>query len=151
MFLLCNIYDRDYKAIYLDVPGVRFDISDAQLRNVKNAAWAAIEPGAIVCVVRGSHKISTFCRVVRKQSTRVSDGAGGFQHIIVGPVVAKLDPDQDMTLWLKKYNVTHSYLPNNKFSTGFNVADLGNALDIAEVRAGKQLLTIGQLKSNVVV
>jgi hypothetical protein len=145
MFLLCNVHDRDYRVVYPNIPGVIFDISDAQLSNVKNAAWAAIEPGAIVCVVTSSRRVSTFYRVEAKRKTEVKDEGGNLQHVITGPVIGKLPHDQDMTFWLNKYSVTSQYLPDNKFSIGFNVADLGDALDSVELDTVSGQCTIGEL------
>ena len=145
MFLLCNVHDRDYRAIYPDIPDVIFDISDSQLSNVKNDPWNAIEPGAIVCVVKSSRRVSTFYRVEAKRKTHVKDEAGDAQHVITGPVIGKLPQDQDMTFWLNRYNVTSRYLPANKFSIGFNVANLGDALDSVELNVGGTRRTIGEL------
>ena len=146
MFLLCNVHDRDYRAVYPDIPSVIFDISDAQLSNVKNGAWDAIEPGAIVCVVTSSRRVSTFYRVEAKRKTEVKDEAGSLQHVITGPVIGKLPQDQDMTLLLNKHNVAAiPYLPGNKFSIGFNVADLGNALDSLELNTNNGRHSVGEL------
>lgn len=145
MFLLCNVHDRDYRAVYLDIPSEIFDISDTQLSNVKNAAWATIGPGAIVCVVTSSRRISTFYRVEARFKTEVKDEAGNFQYVITGSVVGKLPHDQDMTLLLNKHNVANPYLPGNKFSIGFNVADLGNALDSVELNTNAGRRTVGEL------
>lgn len=145
MFLLCNVHDRDYRSVYPDISSVIFDISDAQLSNAKNGAWGAIEPGAIVCVVTSSRKVSTFYRVEAKRKTEVKDEAGSLQHVITGPVIGKLPQDQDMTHLLNKHNVVNPYLPGNKFSIGFNVADLGNALDSVELNTNNGRRTIGEL------
>jgi hypothetical protein len=147
VFLLSNIHDRDYDKIYPDIRNVLFDISDRQLGNKKNDAWHSINPGAIVCVVRSSRKLSTICRVDERRKTTVSDGSGGYQHIIVGSVVGKLANDEDMTYLLNKYNVSHQYLPDNKFSIGFNVADLGGALASLELKTSNKRCLLGQLES----
>jgi hypothetical protein len=145
MFLLCNVHDRDYRAVYPGIPDVIFDISDSQLGNIKNDAWGAIEPGAIVCVVKSSRRVSTFFRVEAKHKTVVRDESGSLQHVITGPVVGKLPQDQDMTFWLNKHNATSQYLPANKFSIGFNVANLGSALDSVELVTSTGRRTIGEL------
>jgi hypothetical protein len=133
MFILCNVHDRNYRAIYPDIPNVIFDISDAQLGNAKNDAWHAIVPGNIVCVVKSSRRISSFYRVEAKRKTEVKAEADGFRHVITGKVIGKLPQDQDMTFWLNKHKVTSQYLPANKFSIGFNVANLGDTLDSVEL------------------
>lgn len=149
MFLLSNIHDRDYAKIYTNIENVLFDISDSQLKNTKNAAWYAIEPGDLVCVVRGTRNISTFCRVEGKRRTDISDGEGGFHHVIVGRVVGKLKDDMDMTYVLNKFSVSSPYLPNNKFSIGFNMTDLGNALSELQIRTKDGEVALGTLEPSV--
>jgi hypothetical protein len=131
MFLLNNIYDRPYDKLYPKIPRVVFDISKSQLGNVKNADWGKIGPDSIVCVVNSSRKISTFWRIDRNFEAEL-DGETELQHVITGMVVAKA-PDPDMTPLLNKFKVSSRYLPKNQFSIGFNVADLGSALDDLEV------------------
>lgn len=145
MFLLNNIHDRDYARIYPSTPGVLFDISDAQLRNAKNAAWNAIKPGDVVCVVRSSRNMSTFSRVESKLQTDAPDGEGGFQHVIVGKVIAKLPMEQKMTYLLNRFEVSNPYLPANKFSIGFNVADLEDALADLQVQTRDGICALGTL------
>lgn len=145
MFLLCNVHDRNYRAIYPNIPNVIFDISDAQLSKIKNDAWHAIEPGTIVCVVKSSRRISSFFRVEAKRKTEVKAEGGGFRHVITGTVIGKLPQDQDMTFFLNKNKVTSQYLPANKFSIGFNVANLGDALDSVELITDNGQRTIREL------
>jgi hypothetical protein len=133
VFLLNNIHDRDYRAIYSELDDVIFDMSDAQLSNSRNGAWHDITQGSIVCVVKNSRKISTFYQVETKHRTEVTDDNGSYQNVIVGPVVAKLASALDMTYLLNKCKVKHSLLPDNKMSIGFNVADLGDSLGELEV------------------
>ena len=152
MFLLNNIHNRNYKSIYPNVQNVIFDLSDDQLRNKKNSGWKRIHEGAIVCVIKRlenseSTKISKFYRVERKFKTDVPDENGSLQHVIVGPVVAKLDPGRDMTAVLNEFGVSNKYLPSNKFSIGFNVADLGDQLAVLRVTAGNRETTIGELEA----
>lgn len=145
MFLLCNVHDRDYRVLYPGIQDVIFDISDTQLGNVKNFAWTSILQGAIVCIVRSSRKVSTFYRVEAKNKTNVGDESGGFQHVITGLVIGKLPQERDMSSWLNQHDVASQYLPANKFSIGFNVADLGDALDSVKLRTANGLRTIGEL------
>lgn len=147
MFLLNNIHNRDYESVYGKVERVRFDLADSQLCNAKNSDWELIHEGAIVCVVTSSMKMSTFCRVERKFETDVPDENGSLQHVIVGPVVAKLKPESDMTAVLSRFHVSNKYLPGNKFSIGFNVADLGDQLASLGVWDGGRTITIGELEA----
>lgn len=151
MFLLNNIHNRDYDSVYPHIKGVRFDLSDDQVNNTKNSDWDKIGEGSIVCVVRRSNEsanISTFYRVDRKFKTDVPDENGSFQHVIVGHVEAKLEPPQDMTAVLNKFRVFNKYLPDNKFSIGFNVADLGDHLASLRVTTkGGREATIGELEA----
>lgn len=128
MFLLNNIYDRPYRKIYPDIGNVVFDVTDSQIANAKNRDWMLIRSGSIVCVVNSSRKMSTIFCIDDNRRTDVMD-SDGYQHVITGAVVAKIPGDPDMTFLLNKYKVSHPYLPGNKFSIGFNVADLGAALD----------------------
>lgn len=134
MFLLNNIHDRDYRKVYPDISGVIFDMSDSQKANAKNSAWHQIKPGSIVCVVRSSRKISTIFRVSSIRKMEVTDDAGGYEHVLIGSVIGKLPSDIDMTRLLNMYQVSHPYLPENKLSNGFNVANLGDALSQLEIR-----------------
>jgi hypothetical protein len=147
LFLLNNIYDRAYREIYPDIKNVVFDISSAQLRNAKNKDWLQIGTGSIVCVVTSSRRVSTLYRVDEKFEAGVIDPSQGAQHVITGLVVGKLPNPADMTTLLTKYEVRHPVLPGNKFSTGFNVADLGDALDDLLVSsAGGESKTVSELK-----
>ncbi len=152
MFLLNNIHNRDYKSIYPNVRDVIFDLSDDQLRNAKNSDWKRIHEGAIVCVIKRIEKkesvnINTFYRVERKFRTDVPDENGSLQYVIVGPVVAKLKPEEDMTTVLNRFQVSNTHLPGNKFSRGFNVADLGDQLAALRVTDGSRETTIGELEA----
>ncbi len=129
MYLLNNIHDRRYCDIYPDLRNVAFDISENQLSNQKNGAWKEIERGCIVCVVNGTRKISTFRRVDARLPTDVIYPSHGRLFVITGQVVGKLPQDLDMTTLFNKYHLKHPYLPGNQFSIGFNVGNLGDALD----------------------
>lgn len=129
MYILNNIHDRNYRSIYKEIENVIFDISEKQISNTKNSAWNEISVGSIVCVVRSSRKISTFFRVKSKYGIGDTDPDYGETYVLTGEVIAKLTKEADMTTLLNKYDVTHPYLPDNKFSIGFNVANLGNSLD----------------------
>lgn len=152
MFLLNNIHDRDYRSIYPNIQNVIFDLSDDQLRNAKNSDWRRIHEGVIVCVIKRlenkeSVNINTFYRVQRKFKTDVPDESGNLQYVIVGPVVAKLKPEEDMTTVLNRFQVSNKHLPGNKFSRGFNVADLGGQLAALQVTDGSRETTIGELEA----
>jgi hypothetical protein len=145
MFLLNNIHDRPYSRIYPQIKEVVFDISENQLKNVKNSDWHKITKGSIVCIVNSSRKISTFYLIEANTKTDVVDESGN-QHVITGVVIAKLQEDKGMTALLNEYRVKHAYLPGNKFSVGFNVADLGDALDALALKTKKGNTTLGELK-----
>ena len=147
MFLLNNIYDRPYREIYPSIQNVVFDISDRQLENSRNADWQDITSGNVVCVVSSTRKMSTFYVVDASFKTDLLDPVQGAQHVITGKVIAKLQPELDMTSVLNKYSVNHPLLPGNKFSIGFNVANLRDALSALTLRTGKGVLTLGQIES----
>jgi hypothetical protein len=141
MFIFSNIHERQYKKIYPDIQKVIFDICDKQLNSQKNADWHNIIAGDIACVIRSSRKLSTFYKVRSIEASDIVDPQDGTSHVLIGEIVAKAEVEQDMELVFNRYGVHHRYLPNNKFSIGFNVADLGDALDALPVRSsqGKSL------------
>jgi hypothetical protein len=69
--------------------------------------------------------------------------------LIGGPVIGKLPHDVDMTTLLTKFGVRHPYLPRNVFSIGFNVANLGKALDALTLKTRNGMKTLGELQSHV--
>jgi len=146
MFLLNNIHDRNYKKCYPTESDVIFDISEKQLGNVKNTAWNELREGCIVCVVTSTRRVSTFCKVTAIKGLGDKDSDCGETFLLFGVVIAKLMPESNMGLLFSKFNVKHQYLPNNKFSIGFNVADLGEALDPLKVKTRRGIKTIIELK-----
>jgi len=146
MFLLSNIHNKNYKKCYPTESDVIFDISEKQRGNIKNAAWNELREGSIVCVVTGTKKVSTFCKVTGIKGLGDSDSDGGETFLLFGVVIAKLIPESNMGLMLSKFSIKHQYLPNNKFSVGFNVADLGSALDTLQVRTRHGSESVGNLK-----
>lgn len=128
MFILSNIHDRNYKDIYPDIENVIYDISDKQLNNEKNKDWKKISIGSIVCVIKSSRKISTFYKVDKNTKTNIHDPVDGYAHVLIGKVIGKTIKDEDMEFLLNRFDVNHPYLPSNKFSIGFNVADIGGKL-----------------------
>lgn len=149
MFLLNNIHNRPYRALYPSHPKVIYDITDDQLRNSKNHDWLKIVPGSVVCIIQQSRRVSTFYQVEKEERTDVPDEAGGFTHVLHGHVAGKLTPEQDMTSVLTAHGVRHPHLPGNKFSIGFNVADLGAALDDLKVRTATGTKTLAEIKSEL--
>lgn len=149
MFLLNNIHDKNYKKCYPTESDVIFDISEKQLGSAKNAAWNELKEGSIVCVVTSTRRVSTFCRVTAIKSVEEIDSDGGEMFALFGVVIAKLMPESNMGLLLSKFSVKHQYLPSNKFSVGFHVADLGTALDPLKVKTRSGTKTISELKENV--
>lgn len=150
MFLLNNIHDRNYKEVYNGLHPLNnkivFDINDFQLKSKKNEDWLKIKSGNIVCVIKSSRKISTFYRIALKEVTNLDEGEKGFEHVIVGDVIAKLETPQDMTTLLNKFGIRHKYLNENKFSNGFNVVDLGSDLDELIVISNKGITKLGDLE-----
>ena len=144
MFLLNNIRDRRYRPEYPDHVGVFFDISDAQLANAKNSAWNEIKPGDIACVIRSSRTFDTFYRVEQKLKTDKVNGDGA-AHVLIGSVVAKMIDSTGMPIVLKKFSVKHPLLPKSQFIVGFNIANLGTALDALEVKTRDGTTTLGEL------
>jgi len=145
MFLLNNIHDFDYKTRYPTIPHVAFDLGEAQINNAKNRDWKDIVEGSIICVVSSSRKISLFRRVEEKRKTDETDKDDPL-WIIIGRVIGRLDPDRDMEILLNKYHVSHPYLPRNLFSIGFNVGNLGDALDALSLKTKNGMKTLGELK-----
>jgi len=145
MFLLSNIHDRPYATLYPELKNVVFDISDAQLSNVKNKDWHDIGKDSIVCVVNGTRMISTFYRIEENLKTDIVD-ENGHKHVIRGTVVAKLPKDEEMRRFLNSAGVKHPHLPRNSFSVGSNVANLNEALDSVVVKVKKGTTSLGDLK-----
>ena len=147
MFLLNNIHDRPYSRIYLGIQDVVFDMGESQLANSKNQDWLKMVAGDIACVISSTRKISTFYLISGIMDSKVVDPIEGKQYVATGKVVAKLDPAKDMTTLFNQYAVNHQYLPSNKLSIGFNVADLSNALDslVLDTRSGKR--TLAEIKA----
>lgn len=146
MFLFNNIHDRNYQQLYPDLGPVRFDISDRQLANAKNRDWSLITANSIACVVNSSRRMSTLYLIEEVKKTDVVD-EHGHQHVVIGPVFAKIPGDPDMTAMLNKHAAVHEYLPGNKFSIGFNVAYLGTQLDEILVRYDKRTISVRELKA----
>lgn len=134
MFILNNINDRNYKVIYKDINNVIFDISQKQLENTKNKDWFDITQGDIVCIVKSSRKICTFYIVDENKKTDIFEPKDGASHIITGKVIAKTLKEEEMSSILNRLGVEHPYLPNNKFSIGFNVANLHNQMNDLPVK-----------------
>lgn len=131
MFLLNNTGDRRYAEVYSDTPGVVFDLSDAQLRKRINREWTQIAPGSIACIIDSSRQLSAFHLISESKRARGMDGE---QSVITGMPLATLSPAQLYRDVLSAHGVTHEYLRNHQFVRGFNVANLGNALDALMVR-----------------
>jgi hypothetical protein len=134
MYILNNINDRNYKSEYKDIRNVIFDISEKQLENNKNKDWFDITHGNIVCVIKSSRKICTFYIVEENKKTKIIDPIYGATHVITGKVIAKTLKEEDMSSILNRLGVSHPYLPNNKFSIGFNVAYVGEQMNELPVK-----------------
>lgn len=154
MFLLCNIYDNvhneQFPAALGQFPAI-FDLSQEQMRWEMNSDWKNIEVGAIVCVV-SSDRCFTTLYVVREKSLDKLTGAS----VLRGEIVAKPVDFRNYTTVLNANNVRCSQLPNNLFYKRFNVADLGEGMDLAKAKINKRIpelasirvscLSIGELK-----
>ncbi|BCE00011.1 hypothetical protein [Marinicellulosiphila megalodicopiae] len=147
MFLLSNIKDRDYKKLYPTERGVIFDITDKQLKNAKNIAWNDLKEGSIICVVTSTRNVSTFFRVTEVKGAGDATEEAGESFILKGDIVGKLASETSMGALLSRFKVEHKFLPKNKFSIGFNVADLGDALDKLKIRTREESLTVAELKA----
>jgi hypothetical protein len=134
MYILNNIHDRQYRNEHPDISNVVFDISEKQIKNVKNSDWNTIKEGSIVCVIKSSRKISTFFVVDSLTNTATADQKHGEIQVLTGRVIAKLASDENMTTVLNRHGVTHPHLPKNKFGAGLCVANIGNGLDDLPVK-----------------
>lgn len=147
MFLLNNLHDRQCRDLYPDIDHVVFDISDYHLGNGKNHDWHKMAAGSIACVVTSTRRISTFYLIAARMATEVADPVAGRLHVVTGKVVAKLEQARDMSWLLKRHGASHPLFRGNKFSNGFNVADLGDALDSLQLATRNGPATVGQLKT----
>jgi len=148
MFLLSNINNKDHKKAFPEESDVIFDISAKKLSSSKNSAWHELSVGSVVCVVKSTRKVSTFYTVTSIKGLGDSESKDGETFILSGVITAKLVPEFDMRLLFDKLEVEHKSLPSNKFSSGFNIADLGVSLDSLEVKTSSGPKTIGKLKES---
>ena len=150
MFIFNNIHDRKYKKIFSNYENVIFDLSFTQINNPNNSDWKNIKKGDLACVVTSSRKVSTIYRVLDIVHCGEVDGEEGDIYVLRGVVIAKLASQSDMTALLNKFNVSHRKLPDNKFSIGFNVADLKYQLDALQVQVGKDTISLSELRQKIV-
>lgn len=146
MFIFNNIHDRKYKKVFSNYENVIFDLSLTQINNVNNVDWGNIKEGDLACVVTSSRKISTIYRVLDIVHCGEIEGEEGDLYVLRGKVVAKFESQLDMTGLLNKFNVVHPKLPANKFSIGFNVANLEHQLDLLQVQVGQVKVSLSELK-----
>jgi hypothetical protein len=144
MFILNNIHDWSYNERYPGIDHVIFDLGDTQLANRTNHEWNEIEPGNIVCVVRSSRTIDLFHRVERRFRTEFAM-EGDRLHVITGRIAARMHDPIAMQTLLNRFHVEHYYLPNNQFRIGFNVGNVGTALDELMVRTRDGDKMLGEL------
>lgn len=137
-----------YRSIFISIPDVIFDLSEAQLKSKTNGAWEAIRPGSIACVIASSRKVSAIYKIDAKMRTDVFEDSSRL-HVITGKVVGRLPSDVDMQTLLKRFSVDHRELPGNTFSIGFNLTDLGGDLDALEIKTRCGTTTVGELKRKV--
>ncbi|MGO2331651.1 MAG: hypothetical protein ACTH59_08490 [Pseudoalteromonas nigrifaciens] len=146
MFIFNNIHDRKYKKVFSNYENVIFDLSLTQINNVNNVDWGNIKEGDLACVVTSSRKISTIYRVLDIVHCGEIEGEEGDLYVLRGKVVAKFESQLDMTGLLNKFNVVHPKLPANKFSIGFNVANLEHQLDLLQVQVGQVKVSLSEMK-----
>ncbi len=134
MHILSNISDRNYWEFYPERDDIFFDITNKQINNKKNKDWSTIKEGSLVCVILSTRKVSTFYRVTEIIESKQADDSDEIGYALVGEVVAKSEDREDVTRLLNKYQVVHTSLPKNKIGVGFKVADIGDSLDLLEVK-----------------
>lgn len=145
MFILSNIYDKKHRKEYPDIEDIIFDITKKQLDNKKNEDWFKIKKGSIVCIVGSSRKISTIYKVVQVLETKYIFEGRGSVFALTGHVFAKAEKELPIENVLNKRGFEHPYLPNNKFSSGFNVLDIGDTLNDLRVKTRSGLNVLGDL------
>ncbi|MEI8704355.1 hypothetical protein [Pseudoalteromonas sp. B62] len=146
MFILNNIHDRKYKKVFSNYENVIFDLSLTQINNANNVDWGNIKEGDLACVVTSSRKVSTIYKVLDIVHCGEIEGEDGDLYVLRGEVAAKFESQLDMTRLLNKFDVVHPKLPANKFSIGFNVANLEHQLDLLQVQVGQVKVSLSELK-----
>ena len=147
MFLINNMNDRDHRNIYPadagESPAI-FDLSEKQIASAVNEDWQDLKPGDIVTIITSSKKLSSFYVVKEILDSGVED-EDGKAYIIRGDLIAKSVDEMDFTYILNQHGVSHKRLPDNKFSIGFNIANLGNQLDELPVKTRNGLMKLKDL------
>mgnify|MGYP001816164750 FL=1 len=147
MFLINNMNDRDHRNIYPadagESPAI-FDLSEKQIASAVNEDWQDLKPGDIVTIITSSKKLSSFYVVKEILDSGVED-EDGKAYIIRGYLIAKSVDEMDFTYILNQHGVSHKRLPDNKFSIGFNIANLGNQLDELPVKTRNGLMKLKDL------
>ncbi|WJV65261.1 hypothetical protein PCO86_13080 [Pectobacteriaceae bacterium CE70] len=145
MFIFNNINDREYNKIFTEQKNVIFDLSDRQIENGNNSEWKDIKCGDVACVISSSRKVSTIYKIEAIKEYGPVLNEEGHLFVLIGKIIAKALPEMDMTNLLNKHGVVHKKLPDNKFSIGFNVANLGTQLDKLNVKTQEGECTLGEL------
>ncbi|MBB1420373.1 hypothetical protein H5200_00335 [Pseudoalteromonas sp. SG43-7] len=146
MFIFNNIHDRKYRKVFSNYENVIFDLSLTQINNANNIDWGNIKEGDLACVVTSSRKVSTIYKVLDIVHCGEVEGEDGDLYLLRGKVAAKFESQLDMTALLNKFKVVHPKLPDNKFSIGFNVANLGDQLDSIQVKVGQAKVSLSELR-----
>ena len=149
MFLINNMHDRDHRHIYPTDAGQSpaiFDMSEKQIASAVNEDWKDLKPGDIVTIITSSKKLSSFS-VVKEMLDSGMEDEDGKAYIIRGDLIAKSVDEMDFTYILNQHGVSHTRLPDNKFSIGFNIANLGNQLDELPVKTRDAQVKLGDLDS----
>ena len=158
MFILNNIRDRKYKTLYKSRSSSEpvFDMSSDQIKSKKNEDWHQLGTGDLISVITSSRNLSLIYQVSSvEQATREDalDPEVEGQHVVWATPVARFKHSRSSSSesMLNKYGVRHARLPSNKFSVGFNIANLQNQLDQAEIKGAKgaAYATLGELRSQL--
>jgi len=149
MFLINNKHDRNHKKLFpannRQSPAI-FDMSEKQISNAINSDWYDLKVGSIVAIITKSNKLSSFYAVNEILDSGMED-EDGKTFILRGELIAKSVDERDFTYILNKHNVSHKRLPGNKFSIGFNLANLGNQLDEHLVKTRNGNIKLGDIET----
>ena len=134
MFILNNMHGRQHHKEYKTDEGQSrafFDLDESQINSSKNSEWGFMKVGDFACPVIMSRKMSTIYLIDSIKEEADIHGDKGW--VVRGKVVGKFEDENEYIDTLNIYNVTHEKLKGNKFSIGFNVANLDEQLDAVKV------------------
>ena len=148
MFLLNNIRGRNHREIYetsSEQSAPIFDMTEKQINLSVNTDWNQIREDDLVCIVSSTQKMNTVYKIDLIERVEQNQEDGNI-FVVRGHVVAKFPDELRYTGMLNKYGVEHEKLKKNKFSIGFNVANLGDQMDSALIKSKHDAETLGELK-----